>query len=470
MTQRVLVRDTLKLVNQIVRLSGWVHARRDHGKLVFIDLRDRSGIVQIVGGDVLKDLRIEDVVDVSGLVKDRPANLQNPKIETGKVEVEARKVTVLSHSKELPFPIDTDGYEIDEEIRSKYRSLDIRRPRMAKNLRLRSKVVAYIRNFLLDRDFVEVETPILTKTTPEGARDFIVPSRLKKGKFYALPQSPQQYKQLLMVAGLERYFQIARCFRDEDPRKDRAYGEFTQLDLEMSFVTQNDILTLTEELFTRLVKDLFPDKHMTQTPWPRFSHNQVRQKYGTDKPDLRKDKNDVQELAFSWTIDFPLFAEQSKEDFYYGSGQAKFAPSHHMFTAPHPDDIPLLDKDPLKVRGLQHDLVLNGFEVGGGSIRIHQREVQDKVFDLIGFTKEQKKQFEHMLTAFTYGVPPHGGIAPGVDRILMAILGEPSVREVMAFPTSASGQTSVMDAPSVVEPQQLKELHLKVVESNKKEK
>ncbi|OGY18079.1 MAG: hypothetical protein A3F04_01365 [Candidatus Chisholmbacteria bacterium RIFCSPHIGHO2_12_FULL_49_9] len=470
MTQRVLVRDTLKLVNQIVRLSGWVHARRDHGKLVFIDLRDRSGIVQIVGGDVLKDLRIEDVVDVSGLVKDRPANLQNPKIETGKVEVEARKVTVLSHSKELPFPIDTDGYEIDEEIRSKYRYLDIRRPRMAKNLRLRSKVVAYIRNFLLDRDFVEVETPILTKTTPEGARDFIVPSRLKKGKFYALPQSPQQYKQLLMVAGLERYFQIARCFRDEDPRKDRAYGEFTQLDLEMSFVTQNDILTLTEELFTRLVKDLFPDKHMTQTPWPRFSHNQVRQKYGTDKPDLRKDKNDVQELAFSWTIDFPLFAEQSKEDFYYGSGQAKFAPSHHMFTAPHPDDIPLLDKDPLKVRGLQHDLVLNGFEVGGGSIRIHQREVQDKVFDLIGFTKEQKKQFEHMLTAFTYGVPPHGGIAPGVDRILMAILGEPSVREVMAFPTSASGQTSVMDAPSVVEPQQLKELHLKVVESNKKEK
>ena len=403
-------------------------------------------------------------------MKDRPANLQNPKIETGKVEVEARKVTVLSHSKELPFPIDTDGYEIDEEIRSKYRYLDIRRPRMAKNLRLRSKVVAYIRNFLLDRDFVEVETPILTKTTPEGARDFIVPSRLKKGKFYALPQSPQQYKQLLMVAGLERYFQIARCFRDEDPRKDRAYGEFTQLDLEMSFVTQNDILTLTEELFTRLVKDLFPDKHMTQTPWPRFSHNQVRQKYGTDKPDLRKDKNDVQELAFSWTIDFPLFAEQSKEDFYYGSGQAKFAPSHHMFTAPHPDDIPLLDKDPLKVRGLQHDLVLNGFEVGGGSIRIHQREVQDKVFDLIGFTKEQKKQFEHMLTAFTYGVPPHGGIAPGVDRILMAILGEPSVREVMAFPTSASGQTSVMDAPSVVEPQQLKELHLKVVESNKKEK
>ena len=470
MTQRVLVRDTLKLVNQIVRLSGWVHARRDHGKLVFIDLRDRSGIVQIVGGDVLKDLRIEDVVDVSGLVKDRPANLQNPKIETGKVEVEARKVTVLSHSKELPFPIDTDGYEIDEEIRSKYRYLDIRRPRMAKNLRLRSKVVAYIRNFLLDRDFVEVETPILTKTTPEGARDFIVPSRLKKGKFYALPQSPQQYKQLLMVAGLERYFQIARCFRDEDPRKDRAYGEFTQLDLEMSFVTQNDILTLTEELFTRLVKDLFPDKHMTQTPWPRFSHKEVRQKYGTDKPDLRKDKNDVQELAFSWTIDFPLFAEQSKEDFYYGSGQAKFAPSHHMFTAPHPDDIPLLDKDPLKVRGLQHDLVLNGFEVGGGSIRIHQREVQDKVFDLIGFTKEQKKQFEHMLTAFTYGVPPHGGIAPGVDRILMAILGEPSVREVMAFPTSASGQTSVMDAPSVVEPQQLKELHLKVVESNKKEK
>lgn len=454
---RTLAKDTVHKVGQEVTLQGWISTRRDHGKIVFLDLRDRSGIVQMVAIKAM-DAGPEDVVKISGLVKKRPEKMVNHKIPTGTVEIEIKELKILSKARELPFPIDIDGYDIEEEIRSKYRYLDIRRPRMSKNLRIRSKVVAFIRNFLLARDFIEVETPILTKTTPEGARDFIVPSRLQKGKFYALPQSPQQYKQLLMVAGLERYFQIARCFRDEDPRKDRAYGEFTQLDLEMSFVTQEDILQLTEELFTTLVKEIFPEKHVTRSPWPRLSHKETMEKYGTDKPDLRKNKSDKDELAFSWTIDFPLFNKQTKEDFYYGSGEAKFAPSHHMFTAPHPDDIPLLSKDPLKVRGLQHDLVLNGFEVGGGSIRIHQKEVQDKVFDLIGFTKEQKKQFEHMLTAFTYGVPPHGGIAPGIDRFLMAALGEPSVREVMAFPTSASGQTSVMDAPSEASEQQLKDL------------
>jgi len=384
----------------------------------------------------------------------------NPKIPTGTVEVEVKTLTILSKAKELPFPIDTDGYEINEEIRSKYRYLDIRRPRMTRNLRLHSQMTMFIRNFLVARDFAEVETPILTKTTPEGARDFVVPSRLQPGKFYALPQSPQQYKQLLMVAGLERYFQIARCFRDEDPRKDRAYGEFTQLDLEMSFVSQENILQLAEELFTKLVGELFPKKHIAQSPWPRISHKEAKEKYGTDKPDLRKNKNDPDELAFSWTIDFPLFTEQSSEDFYYGSGKAKFAPSHHMFTAPHPDDVSLLDTDPLKVRGLQHDLVLNGFEVGGGSIRIHDPAVLEKVFELIGFSKEQKQQFEHMLTAFGFGVPPHGGIAPGIDRLLMAILGEPSLREVIAFPAVASGQTAVVDAPSEATDQQLKELGL----------
>jgi aspartyl-tRNA synthetase len=227
--------------------------------------------------------------------------------------------------------------------------------------------------------------------------------------------------------------------------------------MEMSFITQEDILKLTEEIFTQLVKKIFPEKHISQTPWPRIPHKEAKAKYGSDKPDLRKDKNDKDELAFAWIIDFPLFTKQSQDDFYFGSGSAKFAPSHHMFTAPHPDDIPLLSTDPLKVRGLQHDLVLNGFEVGGGSIRIHQKEIQEKVFDLIGFSEKQKKQFEHMLTAFTYGVPPHGGIAPGLDRFLMAALGEPSVREVMAFPTSSSGQTSVMDAPSEAAEEQLKE-------------
>ncbi len=458
------------MVGKEVILKGWVGARRDHGKIMFLDLRDRSGIVQLViapdSGNPAdsrnQGVSPEDVIQVVGLVKARPASMVNPKLDTGTVEVEVKELTILSKARDLPFPIDTDGLEINEEVRLKYRYLDMRRPRMNRNLRLRSQLTTFIRNYLTNLDFVEIETPILTKTTPEGARDFIVPSRLQKGKFYALPQSPQQYKQLLMVAGFERYFQIARCFRDEDPRHDRAYGEFTQLDMEMSFMTQNDIMTLAEDLFTKLVTKLFPEKHISQTPWPRIPHAQAKAKYGTDKPDLRRDKNDPNELAFSWTIDFPLFTEQSQDDFYHGSGKAKFAPSHHMFTSPHPDDIGLLETDPLKVRSLQHDLVLNGYEVGGGSIRIHQREVQEKVFELIGFTDAQKAQFNHMLTAFTYGVPPHGGIAPGIDRFLMAVLGEPSVREVMAYPASASGQISVMEAPSIATPEQLYELGISV--------
>lgn len=460
---RTLTNETIQKISQEVLLQGWVGARRDHGKIIFLDLRDRSGVVQLViNTSDVKDVRPEYVIEVVGMVKERPAAMVNPKLETGTVEVEVKELKILSKARELPFPIDTDGYEINEEVRLKYRYLDIRRPRMSRNLRLRSQMTTFIRNYLTSRDFVEVETPILTKTTPEGARDFIVPSRFQKGKFYALPQSPQQYKQLLMVAGLERYFQIARCFRDEDPRKDRAYGEFTQLDLEMSFVTQEDILALTEDLFTKLVIELFPEKHISQSPWPRIPHAEAKAKFGTDKPDLRKDKNDPNELAFSWTIDFPLFTEQSKEDFYHGSGGAKFAPSHHMFTSPHPDDVALLDTDPLKVRGLQHDLVLNGYEVGGGSIRIHQREIQEKVFDLIGFTEAQKAQFAHMLTAFAFGVPPHGGIAPGIDRFLMALLGEPSVREVMAYPATSSGQIAVMDAPSEATPEQLQELGISI--------
>ncbi len=456
--QRTLSQETVKEIGKEIKLQGWIASRRDHGKIMFLDLRDRAGLVQIVSNREFGDPRPEDVVEIIGLVKARPESMQNAKISTGTVEIEVRSLKILNKARELPFPIDTDGHDINEETRLKYRYLDLRRPRMARNLRLRSKAAAFIRNFLVDKDFVEVETPILTKTTPEGARDFIVPSRLQKGKFYALPQSPQQYKQLLMVAGIERYFQFARCFRDEDPRKDRAYGEFTQLDMEMSFVTQEDILQLAEELFTKLVTELFPEKHISQSPWPRIPHKEAIAKYGTDKPDLRKDKSDPNELAFSWTIDFPLFTEQSDADFYHGSGNAKFAPSHHMFTAPHPDDIALLSTDPTKVRGLQHDLVLNGFEVGGGSIRIHQRDVQEKVFDLIGFTEKQKQQFEHMLTAFTYGVPPHGGIAPGIDRFLFTVLGEPSIREVMAFPANSSGATSVMDAPSEATEEQLKEV------------
>jgi aspartyl-tRNA synthetase len=465
---RTLTSQCVEKIGEQITLQGWVQAIRKHGKITFIDLRDRTGLVQLV---TVKSEGIgpEDVVEIIGMVKKRPDSMQNPNLQTGTVEIEVQKLTIISKAHELPFPIDTDGYDINEEIRSKYRYLDLRRPRMTRNIRLRSKVVSFIRNFLASQDFVEIETPILTKTTPEGARDFLVPSRLQPGKFYALPQSPQQYKQLLMVAGFERYFQIARCFRDEDPRRDRAYGEFTQLDVEMSFVSQEDILQLAEQLFSTLVAALFPEKHISEVPFPRLSHKVAIAKYGTDKPDLRKDKNDPNELAFSWTLDFPLFTKQSEEDFYHGSGNAIFAPSHHMFTAPHPDDIPLLSTDPTKVRGLQHDLVLNGFEIGGGSIRIHQKEVQEKIFDLIGFTDAQKQDFAHMLTAFTYGVPPHGGIAPGIDRFMMAVLGEPSVREVMAYPTSASGTTAVMDAPSAASDEQLKELGLQHVNKTKKD-
>lgn len=461
--KKYFIDEIINHVSQEVELYGWVDSKRDHKKIIFIDLRDRTGIVQVVGGEDFKPLVSEDVVYIKGLVKERPKNLINPKIKTGKIEIEAKELKIISKSKPLPIPINTDGLEIDEELRLKYRYLDIRRRRMIKNLEYRSKVTTFIRNFLTQKKFIEIETPILTKTTPEGARDFLVPSRLQKGNFYALPQSPQQYKQLLMVAGVERYFQIARCFRDEDPRKDRAYGEFTQLDLEMSFVEQNDILNLAEELFSNMVKEIFPEKQIMSSPWPRISHKDAVSKYNSDRPDLRKNKSDKNELAFAWIIDFPLFKEQSKEDFFYGSGKAKFAPSHHMFTSPHPEDIPLLDKDPLSVRGLQHDLVLNGFEVGGGSIRIHDSQIQQKVFDLIGFTDEQKKQFNHMLEAFTYGVPPHGGIAPGIDRLLMAILGEPSVRETIAYPASSGGKIAVMDAPSKAEDGQLKELGIKVI-------
>lgn len=459
--KRTLAIKTPDLAGKKVKLLGWVDSIRDHGKIAFLDLRDRSGIVQCVTNSLPK-LTVESVVEIFGLVKERPEKLINPNLETGKVEVEIENLEVISLASELPLPINDDGLEIEESIRLKYRYLDLRRKRMSQNIRERFKVLQFVRNWLSERDFVEIETPILTKTTPEGARDFIVPSRLQPGKFYALPQSPQQYKQLLMVAGFERYFQVARCFRDEDPRADRAYGEFTQLDIEMSFVSQDDILALTEKMFTEMVEKLFPNKRITKKPWPRIPHKEAMEKYGSDKPDLRENKNDPNELAFAWIIDFPLFNRQTKEDFYYGSGASKWAPSHHMFTAPHPDDIPLLDKDPGKVRGLQHDLVLNGFEVGGGSIRIHQPEIQEKVFDLIGFSEEQKHQFDHMLTAFKYGVPPHGGIAPGIDRLLMVILNQPSLREVIAFPMSSNGTTSVLDAPSEATEEQLQELSIKV--------
>ena len=474
--KRTYINDLHTKSDEEVLVKGWIQNRRDQGKMIFCDIRDASGLVQgvilphaIEALNVGQTIRPEWVVAIQGKVNKRPEKNINPDNLNGDIELEILAITVLNEAVTPPFDITTDGIEINEQTRLKYRYLDLRRPRMQRNIRTYHDIASFVRTFLVNERFVEIETPILTKSTPEGARDFLVPSRLQHGKFYALPQSPQQYKQLLMIAGFERYFQIARCFRDEDSRADRAFGEFTQIDIEMSFVTQEDILQITECMFTEMVKKLFPHKHITQTPWPRLSHHEAIKMYSTDKPDLRKNKDDPNELAFAWTLDFPLFTTQKDDDFFHGSGKATFAPSHHMFTAPHPDDMELLDTDPTKVRGLQHDLVLNGFEVGGGSIRIHDATTQQKVFDLIGFTREQKQDFAHILEAFTYGVPPHGGIAPGLDRLTMVLLGEKSLREVVAFPADGSGNTAVMDAPSPVTSEQLKELSIAINKNNEQD-
>lgn len=438
-------------------LAGWVDARRDHGKLIFIDLRDRTGIAQVVFNAEKNSrlhvqanrLRPEWVIRVEGVVQKRPETMKNQNLATGEIEIAVENLAVLSESETSPFDLAGDGYDIGEEHRLTYRYLDLRRPRLAKNLRMRHEMLLFVRNFLSERGFIEVETPILTKSTPEGARDYIVPSRLHPGNFYALPQSPQQYKQLLMVAGLEKYFQVARCFRDEDTRGDRQ-PEFTQIDMEMSFTTQGDTLTLVEKMYTELVTTLFPEKHFTWQIWPRLDYEEIVQTHGTDKPDLRKNKNDPNELAFAWILNFPLF-EKEKQN-------GHFAPSHHMFTAPKEEDIKKLSSDPHAVRSYQHDLVLNGYEVGGGSMRIHDPALQENIFELIGFSEEQKNYFAHLLRAFRYGVPPHGGIALGFDRFAALMLGEPNIREVIAFPKTGDGRDLMMGAPAEVEQAQLKEL------------
>jgi len=453
--ERTFAVDTPKKVKEKVILKGWVNARRDHGKLVFIDLRDRSGVVQLVGEEKLGKLRASDVIEVEGLVRKRPQNLFNPNLATGEVEIGVEKIKILARAQQLPFDILSDGYQIGEEIRLKYRYLDLRRPRLIRNLEKRHKVIKFIRDWLDKKGFIEIETPILTKATPEGARDFVVPSRLQPGKFYALPQSPQQYKQLLMVAGFEKYYQIARCFRDEDPRADRAYGEFTQLDLEMSFVSQEEILSLIEELFKEITKEIFPKKKLTFSSFPRLDYDEVMKKYKTDKPDLRKNKNDPNELAFCFIINFPLFEWKENEN--------RWDAMHHPFTAPKEEDIPdlMAKRNIEKLKSYQHDFVLNGYEIGGGSLRITDPKIQTKIFEIMGHHPKQiKAKFGHLLEAFKFGVPPHGGIACGLDRFLSIVLNELSVRETIAFPMSSSGQTAVMEAPSFLSQEQLEELNL----------
>ena len=579
-------------IGRSVTLAGWVHRRRDHGGLIFIDLRDREGVVQVVFNPdnapdthaLAESLRNEWVAQVTGRVIERPEGTQNPNIATGAIEVAAEQLRVLNESKTPPFYIN-DESEVDELIRMKYRFLDLRRQSMRDTIITRHEVVRYIRDFLGERGFIEVETPILIKSTPEGARDYLVPSRLYPGRFYALPQSPQQLKQLLMAAGIEKYFQIARCFRDEDPRADRQ-PEHTQLDLEMSFVEEDDVLNLIEELYTKLVETLFPEKWILR-PFPRMTYAEAMASYGTDKPDLRFDldmadlsdiaagsdfrvftsaiegggivkgfsapgcasysrrqtdeliefakangaqglvtialtgEGDIADLtpdgirsaaarflsveqvqaiahateaqpgdmmlivagpekttnqalsalrnemgrrlslaapnliAFAFVTDFPLFE--------WNEDAGRWDAMHHAFSMPKDGHERYIESDPGRVIGRLYDLVANGEELASGSIRIHNRELQERVFGVLGYTKEQvAERFDQLLTAFEYGTPPHGGIAPGIDRLLMVLTGRDNIRDVIAFPKTQSGFDPLFEAPNVVEQNHLDELHISI--------
>jgi len=451
--KRIFIEEAVNKIGEKVKVSGWVNVRRDHGKIIFIDLRDRTGLLQVVfAGDIVKKadmLRSEWVVSIEGKIKERPENLKNPKIETGSIEMEAEELEILNEAKTPPFTIGEKD-NINEELRMEYRYLDLRSPKMQENLMKRSEVLGFLNNYFKSQKFVEIETPALTKGTPEGAREFIVPSRKHPGKFYVLPQSPQQFKQLLMVAGFERYFQIARCFRDEDSRGDRQ-PEFTQLDVEMSFVEENDVMNLIEEAMIKLVKNIFPEKKILSEPFPKLDYDEAMEKYNSDKPDLRKDKDNPNELAFAWIVNMPLFE--------YSKTEKKLVSSHHPFTSPATTNI----DQPEKLKAKAYDLVLNGYEIGGGSIRIHQRELQNKIFEILGLKADEiEARFGHILKAFEYGAPPHGGIALGLDRIIMLLMNESSIREVIAFSKTGDDRDLLMGAPSEINKKQLKELHIEV--------
>jgi aspartyl-tRNA synthetase len=456
--ERVLTSETVDKIDQQVTVKGWVHARRDHGRLIFIDLRDRGGLLQVVfwgGGDAelfkqAERLRSEYVISVTGKVQKRQENQVNPELPTGTVELAAEKLEVLAEAETPPFEIaDANAPEAGEEVRLKYRYLDLRRENMQHAIRLRSAFVQKAREYLFSKDFAEIETPILTEATPEGSRDFVVPSRLNPGNFYALPQSPQQYKQLLMVGGFERYFQIARAIRDEDPRADRGF-EHTQIDIEMSFVEQDDVMNTVEELGFKV----------KEKPFPRFTYAEAMEKFGADKFDLRSDeeKKDPKLLAYAWVYKFPFFEKNDEGGWTF---------THNPFSLPvpeHVDDL-LNNRNVENILTTQYDLVCNGYESGGGSIRAHRPEILHATYEVMGYSEEQiQDSVGHMLEAFKYGTPPHGGIALGIERNLMNLTGESYLREVQAFPMSGKGQTAVMKGPKPLTDDQLKELGLKIVE------
>lgn len=462
---RTLIKETPSKVGEEVVLKGWVATKRDHGKLTFIDLRDWSGYVQCVGFKMMGELTPESVIEIKGLVKARPERMVNKDLPTGTVEIEVKEYKILNKSKELPIQVEEDGYDVKEEVRLRYRYLDLRRPRMRQTLRLRSQFIQELRNYCFAQDFVEVETPLLTQSTKEGARDFIVPSRLQHGKFYALPQSPQQYKQLLMTSGVERYFQVAKCIRDEDLRADRGF-EFTQFDMEMSFVEQKDVMEMVENMVKHAVTKV--GGKLKDQQFPVFTYDQAIEKFGADKFDLRTEeekKDNV--LAFAWVVSFPFFKKVDKADAAeVADGKSGWTFTHNPFSTPIPEHVEwhLKGENIEKIITAQYDLVCNGYEAGGGSVRAHNPEVLKSTFKIMGYSDEEiEKSVGHMLEAFGVGTPPHGGIALGLDRLVMILSGETSLKEAVAFPMSSSGRTAVMQAPSDVTPELLKELSLKVV-------
>ena len=467
--ERTYIKDLPGKVGQDVKVCGWIDIRRDHGKLIFIDLRDMSGKVQMVAlpnhkeaVEVASTVRPEWVVEVTGKVNARPERMINKDEPNGAVEIEVLSITVLNEAQTPPIDVRGDGHEINEDVRLTYRYLDLRRPRMQKNIRNRSKVMTFARNFFTKEGFTEIETPTLTAATAEGSRDFLVPYRLEPGKFFALPQSPQQYKQLLMASGMEKYFQFARCYRDEDSRGDRQ-PEFTQMDLEMSFVKREDVMDVNERALIALVTELYPEKKIQQIPFPRITYKEAMEKYSSDKPDIRTDKNDPNLLGFCWVIDFPFFEKDDKGGWTF---------SHNPFSSPTPESMPdLMNKTNIgEIMTTQYDIALNGYELGGGSIRNHRPDALRKALEIMGFNDEKiEKEYGHMLKSFSFGIPPHGGIAWGFDRLMMLLENEPNIREVIAFAKTGEGKDLMIGAPNnTVSEQQLRELSIKVVKEEKK--